>query len=343
MEVPVHERGGGRPERKHSVGRTSRWWRGAFEIRRQETAVRARRREALLCRRFTGKHRGAVVRARLRANEDESTHKQVERHVVAVGPDAELRVIVEVRIREGIPVVRAGRIVHHRDGNAFDERRAARLVRQLGNHPAIGERVITHDGIAAVGRVARRAKALPQRAQQDWAEERGPRLREHREVGVHDFDDLVGSDRRVRVGWRVHNGERSGGPAHAFADPVEARHRLERGAAQCRRMLHDGIGASDRSRRGQPLTLVVFGRAFRRLVGATAAVAVVFASVVGPVSARRFGLCKVTQGPRDIEVRGRARRGEHGPNGRRRRVAECNGSGGPDQGRAQQRDRLTML
>src|SRR5439155_22256508 len=73
---------------------------------------------------------------------------------VLAGPNANLRVIVELRLVHGelVSAPAACRIAGRRDGRALPVRRlvAAAVERELRDHPALGELVVDHNRVAAV-------------------------------------------------------------------------------------------------------------------------------------------------------------------------------------------------
>src|ERR1043166_7547197 len=132
----------------------------AVEVCGQHAAEARTQLEALLGGRGAGDHLRAVVGAEARADEA-APGKHVVGRVVAVGPDAELRVVVEVRLFEGVDVVGARRVRCLRDGDALVEA-AGRPVGdgELRQHPAVVRLVVLGDGVAVVvdGARVRRAE-----------------------------------------------------------------------------------------------------------------------------------------------------------------------------------------
>src|SRR5204863_1903989 len=95
----------------------------SVEVRRQigiytPSAGSGRRDE---CRGLSRQHLGAIEGERLRTQiRGPRRVEHVHAHVVRVGPDAELRVVVEARTEmEVVAVIRAGRVRGSRNGYAF--------------------------------------------------------------------------------------------------------------------------------------------------------------------------------------------------------------------------------
>src|SRR5581483_1917824 len=102
--------------------------------------------------------------------------EDVRREVVAVGPDAQLRVVEEVRAQvEAVAVPRARRVARLRDGDALVRRDVVPVDGELAHEPAVGELVVEHDGVAGAAALAEAAETAPERADPDWAEQRGAR------------------------------------------------------------------------------------------------------------------------------------------------------------------------
>src|SRR6185436_14373187 len=127
-------------------------------------------------------------------------------HVVTVGPDAQARVIGELRPRELVLVVAPERIGRGADGVTHGVRRREH---RLDEHPAPGELVVAHDRVAMVDVAAGLAAAA------EAGEDRLRRLRAQRHAGrrihvallrvdgdlpVHGLDDVVRTDGEAQVG-----------------------------------------------------------------------------------------------------------------------------------------------
>ena len=166
-------------------------------------------------------HPRAIERGDPGAGEGPSVREDVDRQVVAVRPDTELRVVGEVGIAvvERVPVVGAGRVRRRRDRDAHEIRQC--VDRELADHPAIGDAVVDHAGIAVVVGLTAAAEAGPDGVDPDRPHERCPCLVEHREAGVDGLHVMVRADRAVRVGRRGIHGKGSLRSGEALADPLE--------------------------------------------------------------------------------------------------------------------------
>ena len=109
VELPDVQGRGVVSESDEGVGRPRGRGRGAVEVGRQQAAVEGRELEADLRGGVSGQHFGALKGAGAGAGKGIAT-EHVEADVVAVGPDADLRVIVEIGLREGIAVPRSSRV-----------------------------------------------------------------------------------------------------------------------------------------------------------------------------------------------------------------------------------------
>ena len=129
--------------------------------------------------------------------------KDVHAHVIAVRPDAQVRVIVKVRT-EVKPVARvgAGRVGGGRDSDAFvGDRSTSGRRRKLADEPAIGEMIVEHHGIAGAAGFARAAEASPD-AGDGCGRQQGSagRFVEDLVAFVYDLNKLRGSDRAICIG-----------------------------------------------------------------------------------------------------------------------------------------------
>ena len=106
-------------------------------------------------------HRGTIRGASLRPKKyGTRSVKHIEGEVIAIGPNAQLRVVVEVWQYEGIPVIAAGRVIGGRHCDALQERSGTD--RELSRDPAIGHLVVLDNGIAVIIALAPSAKACPE-------------------------------------------------------------------------------------------------------------------------------------------------------------------------------------
>src|SRR6185369_15916525 len=127
-------------------------------------------------------------------------------HVVAVGPDAEVRIVWELRAGrlEVVDVVRARRVAGLRDGDALVEwRRCARACEgELAEQPAVGHLVVHDYRVAVVVRRAYPAERREEAAQLEGSGERRARLvpDTHEQVGL--LYVVIRADRAVGVGRR---------------------------------------------------------------------------------------------------------------------------------------------
>ena len=152
----------------------------------------------------------------------------VGHHVVAVGPDADLRVVeedvgAEVELVE---VVRAGRVAGRRDGDALAVLVVARLTRgrgdELRDQPSPGDLVVDDDWISVVVDLALAVRVRPELVDRRGRAQDGAGLRVDGEVRVHGLDVLDSLRPRRRY--------RAGGSCSCSAD-----RRAGRTAGRCRR------------------------------------------------------------------------------------------------------------
>src|SRR5207244_2194815 len=134
------------------VRRSGRRHHRAVQVGREEATVAHAGLEADGRRRLAGEHLRAVEGPGACANKGVAL-KVVERQVVGVRPDGQLRIIVEVDIADlkGVAVVGAGWVAGRRDRQTLDERgdRIALLIQREGElreDPAVGHSVVAHDG-----------------------------------------------------------------------------------------------------------------------------------------------------------------------------------------------------
>src|SRR5258708_34350703 len=120
------------------------------EIRREDAAIARRELEALLRRCRAGQHGRAIVGTELRTGECLTVVENVEGDVVRIRPDAELRIVVELRgtVTERIQVVGPGRIARGRNSHALQVRCGRH--RELREHPAIRDFVALSARLAIV-------------------------------------------------------------------------------------------------------------------------------------------------------------------------------------------------
>ena len=117
-------------------------------------------------------------------------------------PDAELRIVVELRLvhEELVRAPAPGRVARIRDGDALVERALARAGEgELRNHPALRELVVEDDRVAVVVRAAER-RAREDRVARGRGHDLGARLRVDGVVGVDPLHVVVGADVAFGVG-----------------------------------------------------------------------------------------------------------------------------------------------
>ena len=152
-------------------------------------------------------HLGAVEHVGAGAGEGVAV-EVVRRHVVAIRPHAELRIVGEVAARrvhaERVAVVGAGGVATRRNRHALVERRdrvaGPGVEGELGEQPPVRRPVVEDNRIAVVGRVAQAAEARPQSVAGRGAVPRRSLLVPDLEGKVHPLDVVVWSD--VAVGVR---------------------------------------------------------------------------------------------------------------------------------------------
>ena len=240
VELPADQAAGG-AESDHVVGRAGRRQARAVERRGEQSAVRGARSEELLRCRLPREHARAVERGDAGAGEVRAVREDVDREVVAVRPDPELRIVREVGVAvvERIAVIGAGRVRRRGDRDAHEV--GERADRELADHPAIGDAVVDHAGIAIVIGLAAAPKAGPDAVDRGGAEDRAAALVEHREACVHGLHVVVRADGAVRVGRRRAHRE---GPLRAGEAPADALERADQsGRARGRRHGGARLGA----------------------------------------------------------------------------------------------------
>src|SRR5579885_1845473 len=141
----------------------------SIDIGRQQAANARALLEADLGGCGTGEHLAAIKGAGSRPDKT-IARKHIKREVIAIRPDAKLGIVVEVRLLEGIAVVRPGGVRGGRDGHTLEERRAA-CHGELTEHPATCRFVILGDDIPIVVGLARSAKPCPQGVACGWSHE----------------------------------------------------------------------------------------------------------------------------------------------------------------------------
>ena len=210
-----------RAEADHVVRRARRRQGRAVERRRKQSAVCGARLEELLRRGLAREHPRAIERGDAGADEGRAVREEIHREVVAVGPDAELGVVGEVRVpvAERVAVVGAGRVRRGRDRDAHEVGRGRH--RELADHPAVGDAVVKDGRVAVVVALAPAAEAGPDRVDRHRTVDRRAALVEHREVGVDGLYVVIRAHRAVRVGRRGVHRERARGSREAVADSVE--------------------------------------------------------------------------------------------------------------------------
>ena len=143
--------------------------------------------------------------------------------VVAVRPDAELRIVVEIGVGVIIPRPLPGRIAAARDryAHVIGTPRLAG-VRQLRDQPPVGERIVENDAIAVPAFFARAAEAREERPGGDRSEQRPSILCKDCEAGVHDLQVVRRAHVALRIGRDPVDLESPGVHAEeAEPDPVE--------------------------------------------------------------------------------------------------------------------------
>ena len=195
-----------------------------------------------------------VAGQHLRAVEDEHPRpapvvavELVVGHVVAIRPDPEVRVVVHLRVGhdEVIEVPRPGGVGGLGDGD--DLVAGGHADDELADHPAVGQVIVEHDGVAVVGGGGGRGEAgrRVQAAHQERGHQVGPR---HLVVDAHAQVDhlhiVVQADVTVAVG-RV--------DAIQIADSLEGQQRLRHGGRRDQ-ALHHGVRDLQalEARRGAP-------------------------------------------------------------------------------------------
>ena len=129
--------------------------------------------------------------------------EHVVRRVVGVRPDAELGVVVEVRVREGVQRILTGGIRRARHRDALPERpRELRLhgERELRDEPPVGERVIEDDSIEAESGSASAAQRGEHALRGHRPELQRARLGEDRDRRIDDLHVVVRSDVSLWIG-----------------------------------------------------------------------------------------------------------------------------------------------
>ena len=121
MKRPERERAGRVPEGHDVIRRTGRRQRCAGQVRRQKTAVIGADAEALLSGRSSRQHARSIIRANFAVQESGGAgRKHVKRDVIRIGPDTHLWIVWEIRILEGITVIRPRGIAAGGDSNALE-------------------------------------------------------------------------------------------------------------------------------------------------------------------------------------------------------------------------------
>ena len=200
-------------------------------------------------------HRAPVVRADLGAEEARaSVVEHVERRVVRVRPDAELRIIGEVRVLERVAIVRAHRVAARRDGDALQVR--SRADRELADDPAVRELVVLDRRVTVVVRFAAAAEPGEEGVRRRRAVERSPGLVEHGEALVDDLDERVRPHCAVGIGRCGGDRVGTGRAGEACPDAFEAEtERGRRGGTRAR--LDDWIARTLRGHRRPLLRLLL--------------------------------------------------------------------------------------
>ncbi len=165
----------------------------------------------------------------------------VHGHVVGVGPNAELRIVVQAAERVLVPVVLTQRVGRrgHRDAlveGPEEQPEEAVGNRELAEQPAIGQVIVEHDDVAVVCRLAWSPESRPERiaggrAVEQRRRRRGRALREDRKRQVHPLHVVAAAHgaNRVRRQHTVH-------VAHAFEG-----HRRTRDGGDARIVLSDRV------------------------------------------------------------------------------------------------------
>ena len=155
--------------------------------------------------------------------------KNIRGHVIAIRPDAQLRIIEKVSTKvKGIAVPSAGGIAGLRNGDTLDLRDAGSSYRELTDNPPVSQRIIDHHRIATASLTVA-AKARPNRADGDGAKHRcACNLVKNLEANVHQLEVLSFAHIPICIGRRAvaaHTRERNAGP-------------IQKGAGNGRRVHH---------------------------------------------------------------------------------------------------------
>ena len=188
--------------------RRARGRRVAVQVGRQHTAIVQRDRADIHIdhrgRRITQQHFVALEGHHAGAGPAEGRRvKLIDAHVVGVGPDAELRIVVHqgVAVEVIVQIPAARRVSGLGYGNTLMELRGAEVQRELAVNPALGQVVEQHDGVAIVVGLTNAAETRPQAVA-------GHRPHDQRGVGqighipdsqlqIHGLDIILGPRGRV--------------------------------------------------------------------------------------------------------------------------------------------------
>ena len=181
----------------HVVGRSAGRSSQSVQIRRQRSTYCRTLLKADLGCALPGQLLCAIVGACIRSHECVSV-KHVECFVVAIGPYAHLRVIVEIVVLERIPVEGSGCVGSRGNSDALQVGR--RGYRELAEHPALREFVVEHNGIAIIICLAAAPEARPQGvACGRSCDQSSSRFVEDCEGSVHPLHVLRRSYRAIRI------------------------------------------------------------------------------------------------------------------------------------------------
>ena len=151
---------------------------------------------------ITIEHLAALEDVRSRASPTVAD-KQVGCHIVAIGPDAELGVVVHLGVAglELVAMVSSSGVARLRDSNTLVEGTVGKVGQgELANQPAVSHLIIKNNGIAIIGVFAGAAKTGKQRVVVGGAVEQIARFVINSEGEVDYLHIVIGADRTRGVG-----------------------------------------------------------------------------------------------------------------------------------------------
>ncbi len=208
-----------------------------IQVGRQQTGHAGALLEADLRGGSACEHFAPVERAGARADEGVAV-EHVEGEVVAVRPDAQLGIVVEVGLGEGVAVVRPRCVRACRDSHTLEEGRGAD--RELRQHPATCRLVVLGDDVAVVVALAAAAEPCPWRVAGGRSGQEIAALVVDGEGGVDPLHELRGADRTVGIRRRAV--ARIARSVTGIADTITVDQPSGRDVWRGRRSLDDGIG-----------------------------------------------------------------------------------------------------